>query len=80
MVALYQHHLCSASSPLVVVFLVGGGVSVSECAQLLHKGGARLVLCGTSWDKLESLFDSLTNDADPKEVRTTMFKTQNIML
>uniref|UniRef100_A0A668AVZ6 Dehydrogenase/reductase (SDR family) member 7Cb n=1 Tax=Myripristis murdjan TaxID=586833 RepID=A0A668AVZ6_9TELE len=38
-----------------------------ECAQLFHKGGARLVLCGTSWDKLESLYDSLTSDADPRE-------------
>ncbi|KAM4624098.1 dehydrogenase/reductase (SDR family) member 7Cb [Polymixia lowei] len=39
----------------------------SECAQLFHKGGARLILCGTSWDKLESLYDSLTIDADPRE-------------
>ncbi|XP_034050505.1 dehydrogenase/reductase (SDR family) member 7Cb [Thalassophryne amazonica] len=39
----------------------------SECARLFHKGGARLILCGPSWDKLESLYDSLTNDADPKE-------------
>lgn len=41
----------------------------SECAQLFHNGGARLILCGTNWDKLESLYDSLTNDADPREVR-----------
>lgn len=41
----------------------------SACAHLFHKGGARLILCGTSWDKLESLYDSLTNDADPREVR-----------
>lgn len=41
----------------------------SECSRLFHKGGARLILCGSSWDKLESLYDSLTNDADPKEVR-----------
>lgn len=39
-----------------------------ECAQLFHKGGARLILCGTSWDKLESLHDSLTSDADPQVV------------
>ncbi|XP_035468101.2 dehydrogenase/reductase (SDR family) member 7Cb isoform X1 [Scophthalmus maximus] len=39
----------------------------TECAHLFHKAGARLVLCGSSWDKLESLFDSLTNDADPRE-------------
>lgn len=40
-----------------------------ECAQLFHKAGARLILCGTNWDKLESLYESLTNDADPSEVR-----------
>ncbi|XP_054613170.1 dehydrogenase/reductase (SDR family) member 7Cb [Dunckerocampus dactyliophorus] len=39
----------------------------NECAHLFHKGGARLILCGTNWDKLESLYDSLTNDADPSE-------------
>ncbi|KAF3704753.1 Dehydrogenase/reductase SDR family member 7C-A [Channa argus] len=39
----------------------------TECAQLFHKGGARLVLCGSNWDKLESLYDALTNDADPRE-------------
>ncbi|CAL8303488.1 unnamed protein product [Lota lota] len=51
---------------VVVITDAVSGVG-SECAQLFHKGGARLVLCGTSWDKLESLFDSLTSDADPKE-------------
>ncbi|KAM6897439.1 dehydrogenase/reductase (SDR family) member 7Cb [Xenentodon cancila] len=39
----------------------------TECAQVFHKAGARLVLCGTSWDKLESLYDALTNDANPSE-------------
>lgn len=39
----------------------------TECAQLFHNGGARLILCGSSWDKLESLYDSLTKDADPRE-------------
>uniref|UniRef100_A0A1A8BWJ2 Dehydrogenase/reductase (SDR family) member 7C n=1 Tax=Nothobranchius kadleci TaxID=1051664 RepID=A0A1A8BWJ2_NOTKA len=39
----------------------------TECSQLFHKAGARLILCGTSWDKLESLFDLLTNEADPSE-------------
>ncbi|XP_030631570.1 dehydrogenase/reductase (SDR family) member 7Cb [Chanos chanos] len=37
----------------------------NECARLFHKGGARLVLCGPSWDKLESLQDSLCSGADP---------------
>ncbi|XP_066522437.1 dehydrogenase/reductase (SDR family) member 7Cb [Hoplias malabaricus] len=42
----------------------------SECARLLHEGGARLVLCGLSWDKLESLSDSLCNEADPSKTFT----------
>ncbi|TRY83765.1 hypothetical protein DNTS_025257, partial [Danionella cerebrum] len=39
----------------------------SECARLFHAAGARLVLCGPSWDKLESLYDSLTSGADPSQ-------------
>lgn len=39
----------------------------SELSLLFHRGGARLILCGTSWDKLESLYDTLTTDADPRE-------------
>lgn len=53
------------NSPIIFHFFL----VCSECSRLFHKGGARLILCGTSWDKLESLYDSLTNDADPKEVR-----------
>ncbi|XP_062270137.1 dehydrogenase/reductase (SDR family) member 7Cb isoform X2 [Platichthys flesus] len=51
---------------VVVITDAVSGVG-TECAQLFHKAGARLVLCGMSWDKLESLFDSLTTDADPRE-------------
>uniref|UniRef100_H3CN22 Dehydrogenase/reductase (SDR family) member 7Cb n=2 Tax=Tetraodon nigroviridis TaxID=99883 RepID=H3CN22_TETNG len=51
---------------VVVITDAVSGVG-TECSRLFHKGGARLILCGTSWDKLESLYDSLTNDADPKE-------------
>ncbi|KAK7918758.1 hypothetical protein WMY93_010042 [Mugilogobius chulae] len=39
----------------------------SELSRLFHQGGARLILCGTSWDKLESLYDTLSTDADPRE-------------
>ncbi|XP_072312564.1 dehydrogenase/reductase (SDR family) member 7Cb [Eucyclogobius newberryi] len=39
----------------------------SELSRLFHRGGARLILCGTSWDKLESLYDTLSTDADPRE-------------
>ncbi|XP_029015370.1 dehydrogenase/reductase SDR family member 7C-B-like isoform X2 [Betta splendens] len=35
-----------------------------ECAGAFHKGGARLILCGKSWEKLEELGDDLAN-ADP---------------
>uniref|UniRef100_A0A3Q3XF89 Dehydrogenase/reductase (SDR family) member 7C n=1 Tax=Mola mola TaxID=94237 RepID=A0A3Q3XF89_MOLML len=51
---------------VVVITDAVSGVG-TECAHLFHKGGARLILCGTSWDKLESLYDSLTNDGDPRE-------------
>ncbi|KAF7655011.1 hypothetical protein LDENG_00061850 [Lucifuga dentata] len=51
---------------VVVITDAVSGVG-KECAHLFHKGGARLILCGTTWDKLESLFDSLTTDADPRE-------------
>ncbi|KAM9837219.1 dehydrogenase/reductase (SDR family) member 7Cb [Aulostomus maculatus] len=51
---------------VVVISDAVSGVG-TECAQLFHKGGARLILCGSSWDKLESLYESLTSDADPKE-------------
>ncbi|XP_042590809.1 dehydrogenase/reductase (SDR family) member 7Cb [Cyprinus carpio] len=42
----------------------------SECARLFHEGGARLVLCGPSWDKLESLYDSLCSGSDPSKTFT----------
>ncbi|XP_039509607.1 dehydrogenase/reductase (SDR family) member 7Cb isoform X1 [Pimephales promelas] len=42
----------------------------SECARLFHAGGARLVLCGPSWDKLESLYDSLSSGSDPSKTFT----------
>lgn len=51
---------------VVVISDAVSGVG-TECAQLFHSGGARLILCGSSWDKLESLYDSLTKDADPRE-------------
>ncbi|XP_008292035.1 dehydrogenase/reductase SDR family member 7C-B isoform X1 [Stegastes partitus] len=36
-----------------------------ECAGVFHKGGARLILCGKSWEKLEELLDDLANASDP---------------
>ncbi|XP_053707099.1 dehydrogenase/reductase SDR family member 7C-B-like isoform X3 [Synchiropus splendidus] len=35
------------------------------CASVFHKGGARLILCGKSWDKLEELAEDLTGSSDP---------------
>lgn len=36
-----------------------------ECAGVFHEGGARLILCGKSWEKLEELADDLANASDP---------------
>ncbi|KAM9394221.1 dehydrogenase/reductase SDR family member 7C-B-like isoform 2-T2 [Pholidichthys leucotaenia] len=36
-----------------------------ECAGVFHKGGARLILCGKGWEKLEELADDLANASDP---------------
>uniref|UniRef100_A0A3P9HF75 Dehydrogenase/reductase (SDR family) member 7Ca n=2 Tax=Oryzias latipes TaxID=8090 RepID=A0A3P9HF75_ORYLA len=36
-----------------------------ECAGVFHRGGARLILCGKSWEKLEELADDLTDGSDP---------------
>lgn len=51
---------------VVVITDAVSGVG-NECAHLFHNGGARLILCGTTWDKLESLYDALTSNADPRE-------------
>ncbi|XP_076843462.1 dehydrogenase/reductase SDR family member 7C-B [Brachyhypopomus gauderio] len=37
----------------------------NECAKLFHKGGARLILCGKNWEKLELLGEQLMNGSDP---------------
>ncbi|XP_061088417.1 dehydrogenase/reductase (SDR family) member 7Cb [Conger conger] len=49
---------------VVVITDAVSGVG-TECAKLFHKGGARLILCGKSWDKLESLSDDLSSASDP---------------
>ncbi|KAK2515477.1 hypothetical protein Q9233_013990 [Columba guinea] len=36
-----------------------------ECSRVFHTGGARLVLCGRTWEKLETLYDALISVADP---------------
>ncbi|OCT60732.1 dehydrogenase/reductase SDR family member 7C [Xenopus laevis] len=36
-----------------------------ECSRVFHAAGARLVLCGKTWEKLEALHDALISVADP---------------
>ncbi|XP_059204483.1 dehydrogenase/reductase SDR family member 7C-B [Centropristis striata] len=47
-----------------------------ECAGVFHKGGARLILCGKSWEKLEELADDLSNASDP----TLTFPSKLVLL
>lgn len=37
----------------------------NECAKLFHTGGARLILCGSNWEKLETQADWLMSESDP---------------
>ncbi|XP_072550126.1 dehydrogenase/reductase SDR family member 7C-B isoform X2 [Salminus brasiliensis] len=37
----------------------------NESAKLFHKAGARLILCGKNWEKLEDLAEQLANESDP---------------
>ncbi|XP_048045495.1 dehydrogenase/reductase SDR family member 7C-B isoform X1 [Megalobrama amblycephala] len=37
----------------------------NECAKLFHTGGARLILCGNNWEKLETLSERLMSESDP---------------
>uniref|UniRef100_A0A5F9CIE0 Dehydrogenase/reductase SDR family member 7C n=1 Tax=Oryctolagus cuniculus TaxID=9986 RepID=A0A5F9CIE0_RABIT len=41
-----------------------------ECARVFHMGGARLVLCGKNWERLENLYDALISVADPSKTFT----------
>ncbi|XP_077415501.1 dehydrogenase/reductase SDR family member 7C-B-like isoform X2 [Vanacampus margaritifer] len=49
------------------VLLVSDALSAlgKECASIFHKGGARLILCGKSWEKLRELSDDLLDTSDP---------------
>uniref|UniRef100_A0A667ZDK0 Dehydrogenase/reductase (SDR family) member 7Ca n=1 Tax=Myripristis murdjan TaxID=586833 RepID=A0A667ZDK0_9TELE len=48
-----------------------------ECASVFHKGGARLILCGKSWEKLEGLADDLASASDPTKVSTPPLKKKD---
>ncbi|XP_022451556.1 dehydrogenase/reductase SDR family member 7C isoform X3 [Monodon monoceros] len=41
-----------------------------ECARVFHTSGARLVLCGKNWERLQSLHDALISVADPSKTFT----------
>lgn len=41
---------------------------IAECSAVFHQGGARLILCGKSWEKLEELADDLEKTSDPTKV------------
>lgn len=60
---------------VVVITDAVSGVG-KELSRVFHKGGARLILCGTSWDQIESLYDSLTSGSDP----SVMFTPKLVLL
>lgn len=45
---------------------------------MFHKGGARLILCGKNWEKLEELADDLANSSDPTVVSLKALKLEMI--
>lgn len=49
----------------------------TECARVFHTGGARLVLCGKNWERLENLYDALISVADPSKVRPPAVSSDN---
>ncbi|XP_061556907.1 LOW QUALITY PROTEIN: dehydrogenase/reductase SDR family member 7C-B-like [Phycodurus eques] len=59
--------LLSKSSVRNKVVLISDALSAlgKECSGIFHKGGARLILCGKSWEKLQELSDDLLNNSDP---------------
>lgn len=53
---------------VIIVIISSGCVSFLECSRVFHAGGARLVLCGRTWEKLEALYDALITVTDPSTV------------
>ncbi|XP_034395695.1 dehydrogenase/reductase SDR family member 7C-B [Cyclopterus lumpus] len=65
----------SVRNKVVVVTDALSGLG-KECAGVFHRGGARLILCGKSWEKLEELADELANASDP----TVTFPSKLVLL
>lgn len=65
----------SVRNKVVVVTDALSGLG-KECAGVFHRGGARLILCGKSWEKLEELADDLANASDP----TVTFPSKLVLL
>ncbi|XP_068434939.1 dehydrogenase/reductase SDR family member 7C-B [Clinocottus analis] len=65
----------SVRNKVVVVTDALSGLG-KECAAVFHRGGARLILCGKSWEKLEELADDLANASDP----TVTFPSKLVLL
>ncbi|XP_061702150.1 dehydrogenase/reductase SDR family member 7C-B-like isoform X2 [Syngnathoides biaculeatus] len=59
--------LLSKSSMRNKVVVISDALSSlgNECSGIFHKGGARLILCGKSWEKLQELSDDLLDTSDP---------------
>lgn len=58
-------HICWLNCVFYIVFIL-------ECAKLFHTGGARLILCGNNWEKLETLSEQLMSESDPTLVSSEL--------
>ncbi|KAL6102458.1 uncharacterized protein ACO6RY_02068 [Pungitius sinensis] len=65
----------SVRNKVVVVTDALSGLG-KECAGVFHRGGARLILCGKNWEKLEELADELASASDP----TVTFPSKLVLL
>ncbi|XP_059929083.1 dehydrogenase/reductase SDR family member 7C-B-like [Gadus macrocephalus] len=71
-------HLFSQTSVRNKVVVISDALSSlgRECASVFHRGGARLILCGRSWEQLEGVADELSASSDP----TTTFLPKLVLL
>ncbi|CAL8286301.1 unnamed protein product [Boreogadus saida] len=71
-------HLFSQTTVRNKVVVISDALSSlgRECASVFHRGGARLILCGRSWEQLEGVADELSASSDP----TTTFLPKLVLL